>query len=153
MFMHNVEKCTKIFDEVFVSSDSIDIIDTAESAGAIGIIRPEYLTGDTPNIPVYRHAMEKMGKVDAIVAVQANSPTISRNTITFVKKLMLMGTPEVMTCHKDLSVYGSIWAMTADQLDKYGDPYKPTPSVLVVDDSTDIHTEEDLQEALIEYEY
>jgi len=64
---------------------------------------------------------------------------------------MEMGTGEAMTCHADYSIYGSVWAMTKERLQNYGDPYKPTPDVLVVDTSTDIHTEEDFKRAINEY--
>jgi CMP-N-acetylneuraminic acid synthetase len=132
-----------LFDEVYVSSDSAWILDQAEQAGAIPIKRGLELCGDTPNIPVYQHALEHMKNVSGIVAVQANSPTVSINTIGLVKRIMEMGADEVMTCDEHHKIYGSVWAIRLDRLKNYGDPYKPTPSVLVVDNSIDVHTEED----------
>ena len=96
MFLVNVEKCLRIFDKVFVSSDSDYVLDQAEMAGAIPIKRGEELCGDVPNIPVYQHALQFMGETDGIVAVQANSPTIDINIIGLGKKLMEWGLNEVM---------------------------------------------------------
>jgi CMP-N-acetylneuraminic acid synthetase len=149
MFVTNLEKCLKLFDKVYVSSDSHAILADAARLGAEPILRGVELCGDTPNIPVYRHALEQMEQCDGIVAVQANSPTISPVTIERVKKMMEMGFDEVMTCHEDRSIYGSVWALSKKKLLSYGDPYKPKPEAVVVDSSTDIHTLEDYIEALV----
>src|ERR1039457_6552775 len=70
MFLVNLKKCLKIFDECYVSSDNQWILDTVETNGGIPILRGEELCGDTPNIPVYQHAVKHMKDVDSIVAVQ-----------------------------------------------------------------------------------
>lgn len=142
MFLVNVKKCKKIFDRVYVSSDSIEILEQAVNEGAIAIKRPIELCGDTPNIDVYQHAIRYIPE-DIIVAVQANSPTVEANSITQVKRIMEMGFNEVMTCHNDYQIYGSIWALTKDRIKNYKDAYKPTPEVLIIDNSLDVHTEED----------
>lgn len=148
MFLVNTKKCLRIFDEVYVSSDSLKIRNLAEKEGAIPIKRSKELCGDTPNIPVYQHALEFMGDADIIVAVQANSPTLEGNTIAFVKHLMEMGASEVMTCHENYKIYGSVWAVSRKKLEKYDNPYDPQPDVLVVDPSVDIHLIEDYINAL-----
>lgn len=146
--MVNLLKCLKIFDEVYVSSDSWDILRQAEEVGAKTVIRDLSLCGSTPNIPVYQHALQTIGDCDAIIAVQANSPTITPETIQDVKTLMEAGCSEVMTCHPDNKVYGSVWAIRTDKLKKYKDAYHPSPDILVKDESVDIHTEDDLNAAL-----
>lgn len=143
MFLVNLEKCLKIFDKVYVSSDSHWILDRVAQNGGIGILRDESLCGDVPNIPVYKHALQFMGDVSSIIAVQVNSPTVDINTIALVKHLVTLGVQEVMTCHPDYSIYGSVWGLTVDKLKNYGDPYKSKPDVLVLDRSIDIHTEAD----------
>lgn len=148
MFIVNVKKCLELFPRVYVSSDDIEILKAAERVGAIPIRRGEELCGDTPNIPVYKHAMEHMYTADGIVAVQANSPTVDPLVIKTVKILMQEGRDEVMTCHNDRSIYGSVWALSRKRLENYGDPYKPRPQVMVVDPSVDIHTLEDYNRAL-----
>ena len=55
---------------------------------------------------------------------------------------------ELMTCHLDFKLYGSIWAMSKNRLLNYNNPFKQTPEILLVDDSIDIHTQEDLTKAL-----
>jgi CMP-N-acetylneuraminic acid synthetase len=148
MFLVNVKKCLRIFNKVYVSSDSDWILDEATKVGAIGIKRGEELCGDTPNIPVYQHALQFMGDIDNIIAVQANSPTVEANIIILIKSLMERGIDEVMTCDLDYNIYGSVWAVNVEKLKVYGDPYKPFPKVLIVDKSIDIHTDVDYRRAL-----
>lgn len=147
MFLVNVKKCLKIFPWTYVSSDSMEILKQAKKAGAIPILRSKDLCGDTPNIPVYQHAFKYMN-CDGIVAVQANSPTIKSSVIEEVKRLMEEGKQEVMTCHKDQTLYGSVWGIAKHKLQDYGNPYKPIPDALVVDISVDIHTLSEYNEAL-----
>lgn len=148
MFLCNTLKCLNIFEKVFVSSDSDYVLEVARAHGAIPIKRGEELCGDTPNIPVYQHALKQMGRTNAIVAVQANSPTLNSNLLALVKKVMDCGIAEAMTCHRDYSIYGSVWALSKEKLLGYGDPYKPQPEILIVDESVDIHTEADYEEAI-----
>lgn len=144
MFLVNVKKCHKIFDRTYVSSDSVEMLEQAVNEGAIAIKRPKSLCGDVPNMEVYQHAIRYIDE-DIIVAVQANSPTIESNSIKQVKRIIEMGFNEVITCHEDYSIYGSIWALTKDRIRNYIDPYKPTPEVLIVDKSVDVHTLSDYE--------
>jgi CMP-N-acetylneuraminic acid synthetase len=148
LFLWNTDKCREIFSRVYVSSDDDNILEEAEWVGAIPIKRPSELCGDTPNIPVYQHALQFMNGVDGIVAVQANSPNIKSRLIEIAKELLEKGFKEIMTMHEDGSIYGSIWAMSAKRLREYGDPYKPKPDILLCDSSIDIHTEEDFIRAI-----
>lgn len=160
MYLYNVRKCLKIFDEVYVSSDSVKILIDAMKLGARGILRDSKLCGDTPNITVYKHAISEIEKyydsdVEAIVAVQANSPTINPDIIKQAKKAIESEKyTEVMTCWDetpDNPLYGSVWALTKDKVLNYGDPYKPEPDLLINDTSIDIHTLEDYNKAIKEY--
>jgi len=149
MFVWNLEKMLRIFDEVYVSSDYDLILEESKKMGAAPIKRPKKLCGDVPNIPVYRHAIEFMQKPEIVVAVQANSPTIKESLIKKAKDLMeKYDFKELMTCHLDFKLYGSIWAMSKNRLLNYNNPFKQTPEILLVDDSIDIHTQEDLTKAL-----
>lgn len=150
MFVENLRKCLNIFPAVYVSSDDKKILRRAEKEGAIGILRPKELCGDTPNIPVYRHAFEHMPDAYGFVAVQANSPGVSPKVIEYIAKLMELGHEEVMTCHEDESIYGSVWAMTKARLYDYKNFYDPKPEALVVDKSIDIHTLIEYNQALRE---
>jgi CMP-N-acetylneuraminic acid synthetase len=163
MFLVNVKKCLRIFDEVYVSSDDNEILNLARMAGARPIWRDEELCGETPNITVYKHATREMGDVDGIVAVQACSPTVAPHVILKVKQLLELGVNEVMTSHpveknnsyhaRTYPLYGSVWGLSKWKLENYGDPYDPEPEVLVVDNSVDIHTYDDYQKALRQHVY
>lgn len=158
MFVWNLLKCLEVFGECYVSSDSDEILKIAKEYGARTILRGEELCGETPNIPVYKHAMRKM-RGDAFIAVQACSPKIDVGLIVQARDIMISGCPEIMTCYplqhkttfapesyenQSFLIYGSIWGMTRKRLENYKDFYHPTPEVLLVDNSIDIHTKEDL---------
>lgn len=152
MFLVNLEKMLKIFDKVYISSESDNILDWADAHGGIAIKRPKNLCGDTPNIKVYQHAVRFMGDIDAFVAVQANSPTVKGEIIAKVAEKLENGKVEVMTRHKDWNLYGSVWGMTVDRLANYEDPYNPNPEVSILDESIDIHTLKDYKLALKEWQ-
>ena len=151
MFLWNVKKCLRIFEKVYVSSDSDKILKLAKKVGAIPIKRPKSLCGDVPNIPVYQQALSFMDFPDAIVAIQANSPTIDRKLIILATELLEFRFKEIMTCYSNHKPYGSIWAMTIDRLLNYQDYYKPNPEVMLIDPSIDIHTKEDFKKALCQF--
>lgn len=162
MFLVNVKKCLDIFDKVYVSSDSQEILNLASMSGAIPIWRESDLCGETPNITVYKHALREMGDIEAIVAVQACSPTISPLVIRRAKTLIESGYNEVMTCHpvqkgesyheQTYPIYGSVWALSRWQLENYKDAYSPSPEVLLVDESIDIHEYKDYRKALKQWQ-
>jgi CMP-N-acetylneuraminic acid synthetase len=158
-FLWNVEKCLQIFDRVYVSSDSDEILRIAQAVGAIPILRDESLCGDVPDIPVFQHALSHMPTDTGwVVAVHANNPTIRMEVIEQVREAIISGVGEVMTCrpmtrmsvyHAQYNqIYGSIRAFTTERLINYGNPYEPNPEVLVVDDSIEIETPESYQAAL-----
>lgn len=142
MWQINAKKCLRLFKEVYISTDSEDIANDARYIGAIPIKRGKELCGDTPNIEVYKHALQYIN-ADKIVAVQANSPQLNISIIKDIRDLMERGYNEIMTCHRDFSIYGSVWALTRDLIEDHPDPFNPMPEVLFVDDSIDIHTKED----------
>lgn len=150
MWHINARKCLKLFDKVYISSDSDDILREAKELGCLAIKRPKVLCGDTPNIYVYLHAFGYMD-ADRIVAVQANSPTVSEQIIKTIKEFIDLGIPEAITVNPDYSIYGSVWGFSKEVVFNYKDPYHPTPMVQIIDTSKDIHSLEDLQMALIEY--
>lgn len=150
MFLWNVEKCVKLFENTYVSSDDNKILNLAKKAGAIPLRRPKDLCGDTPNIPVYQHCWEQMDEPDGIIAVQANSPTLDARLIILAMRLLEFGNQEIMTCHLDYSIYGSIWALTYNRLFSYETEhefYNPCPDVVLLDPSVDVHNLSDLKNA------
>jgi len=149
MYVWNLEKCLLLFNEVYVSSDSEEILDKSEKMGAIGITRPPELLEAT-NIDCYKHAMEIM-QSDSFIAVQANSPETGARLIKYAKDLMQLGHEEVKTCHMDGTDYGSIWGMTYKRLKEYPDPHNARPSFWIKDYSVDIHNVEDLWSSFSAY--
>ena len=156
MLQHNLEKCLELFDRVYVSSDSDEILKFAESFGALPIKRGEELCGDVPDIPVYKHALEQMekdGLVEGIVAVHVDTPDVDPITIQDIRYLLELNFSEVMTCHpmtrdkhyhrQANKIYGSVRGLSVEALKNYGDPYYPYPEVLVVDPTPEIETPED----------
>ncbi|MBR0780589.1 acylneuraminate cytidylyltransferase family protein [Bradyrhizobium iriomotense] len=66
-------------DVVAVSSDSDRILEVAEAAGAVGVRRPDDISGDLASSEsAWLHALEavdeRMGRFERIVALQATSP-------------------------------------------------------------------------------
>jgi N-acylneuraminate cytidylyltransferase len=66
-------------DVVAVSSDSDNILAAAEAAGAIGVRRPEDISGDLASSEsAWLHALdatdERLGRFERVVALQATSP-------------------------------------------------------------------------------
>lgn len=150
MFVWNTEKGLSLCDRMYVSSDYDYILDIADDMGAIPIKRTGKLM-ECPNITWYRYCMQFMNGCDILIALQVNSPTINSKIIKEIKDLMTTGKyQEIKTCHKDGSDYGSVWAMTKDRLDNYGDPYHAKPDLWIEDRSIDIHTQNDLAFALIQ---
>lgn len=157
MFLWNLEKCKQLFNTVYVSSDSDEILETARKNGAIAIKRPKNLCGETPDIDVYKHALGTIPD-DCLVAVHANNPTIEPKIINSVRVLMTIGAEEVMTCYpmshnnnyheQSNKIYGSVRGLTRDRIENYPDPYKPDPDFLVVDESIEIETKEDYEKCL-----
>lgn len=158
MFVWNLEKCRKLFERVYVSSDYDGILDESKKLGAIPIKRPaELCTSDVPNVTVYQHAFQYMDNADIIVAVKADSPTTKPEIIQRTKELMeRYGYQEIMTAYplkgyQDKNcVYGSVWALTRKKLENYPDVGNPEPELLIVDDAIDIHTEEDFKKAEVQ---
>lgn len=147
MFVENLRKCKQIFNKVYVSSNSFKILWKAFREGAIPIYRSKSYCGEMPNIPVYQHALKRMN-TNAIVAVQANSPNVDIEIIKECKKFLDNGGTEVITCHPDQSIYGSVWGIKSDRIRNYINPYKPSAEYTIVDTSEDIHTKEDYLQAL-----
>lgn len=148
MYLWNLEKGLHHFDEMYVSSDDNEILEVAEKMGAIAIKRSDPHLMECPNIEWYQHAYQFMEDPDIVVAIQANSPSIHTEVISDVVRLMKKGSEEVKTCHEGGKDYGSVWALTKERLFNYPDPYHAKPDKWVTDVSVDIHTIDDVREAL-----
>jgi len=149
MFIWNTEKCLPIFpDGTYVSSDSDQTLQMAIDAGARTHKRTWRLCGDKPNMKVYQDIIKKVD-CEGIVAVQANSPTVSIRNILIGKKLLEWGTSEAITQDRYGKIYGSVWALTRKTIEECtpGDMWERHPDVTYFCDSIDIHTPEDFKKA------
>lgn len=149
--MWNTEKGLKLFTRMYVSSDYDYILDEAERIGAIPIKRTDPQLMECPNITWYKYCMQFMNGCDVLIALQVNSPTLNSKIIKDIKDLMMTGKyQEIKTCHKDGSDYGSVWALTKERLENYGDPYHAKPDLWIHCPSIDIHDQNDFNLALIQ---
>jgi N-acylneuraminate cytidylyltransferase len=76
-----IENCLNadLVNDIWVSSDSEEILDLSKRSGANTILRPANISGDTSSsesgwIHAVNYIEEKTGKVDCIIAPQATSP-------------------------------------------------------------------------------
>jgi len=150
MWKWNVEKGLKYFNEFYVYCDDEEILRECEKMGAIGIKEAKYSPN---NITWYNIAYKSMGNPDVIVALQTNSPGLEEDKIKLVIQLMKDGIQEVKTCHTDKTDYGDVWALTKERLFNYANSYHAKPDVWVLSESVDIHTIDDLQKELSNFEY
>ena len=152
VFAWNIVKAKKFFPKVYFSSDSSEMLAAAKKFGAITIKRPpELAADDVANIPVFLHAFEGMDNPDMLVSLQSNSPTVPEDLIA--RALAIMEDPgilELTTVDRKLKIHGSIWAIKRERLLNYGDPFIYKAEVFMLDDSVDIHTREDFEQALLQ---
>jgi CMP-N-acetylneuraminic acid synthetase len=131
---------------VFVSSDSTDILEHAESMGVGLIPRPKHLLGETPILEVYKHAvkyLESNGLFERVVAVIGLQPDHPDRTISldhaydFFTKNQL---DQLFTCDSTGLKNGSHYIISRHCLD--GNLSRKDATI--TDDCTNIHFHEDL---------
>lgn len=158
MFIRNVRKCLNLFDHVYVSSESEDVLMLAAEAGAKPIARPKDLCGEVPDIPVYLHAWKHMPPILGLVTVHADTPLVDPQIIATTRDLIYAGVNEVITGHpitperryKDQhsKIYGSVRGLSVTRLVTYGDPYRPKPDVIIIDPSIEVEDQTSYEKAL-----
>jgi CMP-N-acetylneuraminic acid synthetase len=150
LFEWNLEKLLKLEIPVYFDSDDDIMIERAQALGANARKRPELFCGhDVPSVPIFQDMAKGLSqKPKAILNLQANSPnckqTVLEQCLAVARHVPFN---ELLTVYQDRRNNGSIWGFSLDRLMNYGDPYEHTPDVLIVDDSIDIHTLADFQEA------
>lgn len=78
LISYSVEASLELTDDVYVSTDSIDIADIASSLGAKVINRPSEISGDTSKTEeAIFHFLESVSGVDEFACVQATTPMIN----------------------------------------------------------------------------
>jgi CMP-N-acetylneuraminic acid synthetase len=152
MFLWNLKKLVDLFGTVVFDSDCAEMCKMAREMGAKPHLRPMDLRGnDIPSVPLFKSISDEYPHFDSIVNVQANSPNTSEGVIQKCGEIIRMpGVREVLTSYSSREINGSVWCFNRSRLNDYGDYYVHYPDVLVIDDSIDIHTEEEFLKALNE---
>lgn len=150
MFLWNLKKLVCLFDTVVFDSDCVDMCALAAEAGAHISLREQNLRGnDVPSVPIFSSVINRFPDLNKLISLQANSPHTSLDVINrCATKLLMDGVEEVLTRYENGEINGSVWGLSRYRLKNYGDFYSHSPDVLVIDDSIDIHTNEDYLRAL-----
>jgi CMP-N-acetylneuraminic acid synthetase len=150
MFEWNLEKLLKLDIPVYFDSDDAALLQSARAMGALMHERPAQLRGhDVPSVPIFQDMIMAISdKPEAILNLQANSPNCSQRILEqCLAVARFVPFKELLTVYPDGRNNGSVWGFSLDRLMNYGDPYVHFPDILLVDDSIDIHTIEDFNEA------
>ena len=152
MFIWNLKKLLNIFETVVFDSDCNEMRDMARAIGAIPHERKKALLGnDIPSVPIFKSIIDDYPGFSSIVNLQANSPGTSEGVVKQCAEIICMDSiHEVLTFYSSRYINGSVWGISDERLNNYGDYYVHYPDALVLDNSIDIHTEEDFLAALNE---
>jgi CMP-N-acetylneuraminic acid synthetase len=150
MFEWNLEKLLKLDIPVHFDSDDAALLQRAGAMGALVHERLEKLRGhDVPSVPIFQDIVMGISeKPQAILNLQANSPNCGQSILEqCLAVAQFVPFNELLTVYPDRRNNGSVWGFSYDRLINYGDPYVHLPDILIVDDSTDIHTIADFKNA------
>jgi CMP-N-acetylneuraminic acid synthetase len=151
LIAYTIDACKEcsFVDAIFVSSDDHEILSTAESLGAKGLLRPANLADDkTPKIVAIRQAANapEVGGLepnDIVIVAQANSPQITSSQLKEAYDLMIAHNLwEVMSTDSN-GVQNA-----AFRLVRYHALFNEFLSAhcgFVIAPNIDVHTEEDLE--------
>ena len=150
LFEWNLKKLLRVFDKVVFDSDCPKMLKAASQLGAEPHRRIKDLLGhDVPSVPIFESIIDDFGFAENIVNVQANSPNVSEDLIK--KAAEIMNYPDVnelLTMYPDRSINGSVWGLSKFRIKNYSNYYVHHPDTLLLDNSIDIHTKEEFEEAL-----
>jgi len=113
-------KKSKYIDDVFVTSDDVEILSISERCGANTIKRPGELAYDnTPTIEVVRHAVNHLGFKMAVVLLQPTSPLRTVKDIDRCIRLYDTGLFNTVVTVKEVAPYtfypnGAVYVFTGD---------------------------------------
>lgn len=145
MFIWNLRKLLNLFETVVFDSDCQKMLDMACAIGAIPHKRKVGLEGnDIPSVPIFKSIIEDEPSFQAVINLQANSPGTPEEVIKQCAHIIgIESIREVLTFYSSRDINGSVWGLSKERLINYGDYYVHYPDALVLDNSIDIHTEED----------
>jgi CMP-N,N'-diacetyllegionaminic acid synthase len=141
----NYAKESNLIDDVYISTDSKKIINFSKKIKIKTIKRSKKLSGETPIIEVYRHALKKINKkkIKIIVGLQVDHP--DRNLILdrLIKKFIIKKLDFLFSVDKNNIKNGAHYILSRRYL-LSGIMKK---KFKVVDDCTNIHYLKDLKKA------
>ena len=150
LFEWNLKKMLNVFPRVVFDSDCPEMLSAAKNLGAERHERQKRLLGhDIPSLPIFESIIDDIGNIQNIINVQANSPNVSENLMKIAAKIIQYGDiNELLTMYTDLTINGSLWGLSQYRIKNYGDYYVHHPDILLLDNSVDIHTRKEFEEAL-----
>lgn len=134
-----------LIEAVYVSTDSDEISLHAGSLGVQVIRRDESLGGETPIIDVYRHAFKQIGnpRITCIVGLQPDHPDRSRSLDEIIQFFLEQEADQLFSKDDTGAKNGAHYIISSSILRGK----KPSKDVMIVDQCTNIHFENDLKEA------
>lgn len=148
MISYAINSCKKsrLVDAVYVVTESERIAKIAGEYGARVVHRPKELALDhVPTQDVFEYFANSIKDFDILVSVQANSPNVqTKNIDQAIQKLIDYDLWEVRSVNSKGLENGAIWALKRDAIFWGG---LSVYFGVILDDSIDIHTIEDLKRA------
>ena len=151
LYLYVLKKMITLNIPIYFDSNSAMMCDAARALSpliATHIRDSHLLDTSVPSVPIFQSMysyfqLEK--KSASVLNIQANSPNIKLKTLHKAACIMThSNTSELLSIYShDRSNNGSLWGFSSHRLLNYGDPYTHMPDSFVIDDSVDIHTQED----------
>lgn len=153
MLAWSVEACkrSRYIDEVYVSSEDQEILDTAKKAGAVPLLRPAELAGDKVfKMHAVIDAVQKIldtpefKKPDIVAVVQANSPEMQAKYLDgAIEKLVNDKKQEIFSVDSKLNQNAAFRILTREAV--FQRDLSTTCGVYIAD-IFDVHTAADVAE-------
>ena len=150
LFQYNLIKLLNIFEEVIVDSDDINILEMSKSMGATPHERRADVIGnDVPSIKVFKSILDEYQNFQRIINIQANSPNVHKKLKKKAFDMISNGySDHILTLNEDMTWNGSIWCISRKIIFETKDFYNIKPDTYLIDDSVDIHTQEEFDLAV-----
>ena len=133
-----------LIEAIYVSTDSDEISLHAEAMGA-QVIRRDESWGETPIIDVYRHAFKQIddSRIICIVGLQPDHPDRSRSVDEIIRYFLEEEADQLFSKDDAGTKNGAHYIISSSVLRGK----KSSKDVIIVDQCTNIHFENDLKDA------
>jgi CMP-N-acetylneuraminic acid synthetase len=140
-------RASKRLDRFCVSTDSDAIAAHAEKLGVTVIRRPEELSGETPIIEVYRHAVAQIedegARVVTLIGLQPDHPDRDVSIDEALSAFEDASADRLMSTEADGTKNGAHYILSR----RFVETGESRKDVTIIDDCTNIHFQEDLDRA------